>query len=214
MKNYLLLLLILGISCAYQGIDVSAWQGDINWSTVAQYKNFAIICAGYGIGNNDSYFETNYQNAKAAGVRVGAYWKSYAITIGDAQQEAYSAINALKGKQFEWPIYYNFEEQSILDTGNANANAKAFCEILEANRYYCGVYASASALSTYFDFDVKEQYTIWVSHWDVYQPTYYGDYGVWQYKDGTVPGISGQVNLDYGYIDFGPFMKSHSLNGY
>ena len=214
MKYYLLLLLILGISCAFQGIDVSKWQGDINWSTVAQNNHFAIIRAGYGIGNIDNYFETNYQKAKAAGVRVGAYWYSYADSTSDAQQEAYSVINALKGKRFEWPIYYDIEEQSIFGAGIASDIANSFCGILEANKYYCGIYASASALDSYFDSYVKERYTIWVAHWDVSRPSYSGAYGLWQYKVGTTPGVNGQVDLDYGYIDFEPVMKEFGLNGY
>ena len=136
MKFYLLVLLFLGISCAFQGIDVSTWQSYITWSTVAQNNHFAIIRAGYGIGNIDNFFEYNYQQAKAAGVKVGAYWYSYASSTSAAVQEANSVVNALRGKQFEWPIYYDVEEQSIFTAGIASAITKAFCEVLEANKYY------------------------------------------------------------------------------
>ena len=214
MKYYLFALLILGISCVFQGLDVSVWQNYINWPTVAQYNHFAIIRAGYGIGYVDSYFETNYQNAKAAGVKVGAYWYSYAGSTNDAVQEAYSVINTLRGKQFEWPIYYDIEEQSIFNAGIASAIAKAFCQVLEANKYYCGIYSSASSLNSYFDSYVREKFTIWVAHWDAAQPSYYGPYGLWQYRVGTTPGVNGQVDLDYGYIDFEPVMKQYGLNGY
>ena len=88
MKFYLIALLFLGISCAFQGIDVSTWQSYITWSTVAQNNHFAIIRAGYGIGNIDNFFEYNYQQAKAAGVKVGAYWYSYASSTSAAVQEA------------------------------------------------------------------------------------------------------------------------------
>ena len=99
MKFYLLVLLFLGISCAFQGIDVSTWQSYITWSTVAQNNHFAIIRAGYGIGNIDNFFEYNYQQAKAAGVKVGAYWYSYASSTSAAVQEVNSVVNALRGKQ-------------------------------------------------------------------------------------------------------------------
>ena len=181
---------------------------------VAQNNHFAIIRAGYGIGNIDNFFEYNYQQAKAAGVKVGAYWYSYASSTSAAVQEANSVVNALRGKQFEWPIYYDVEEQSIFNAGIASAITKAFCQVLEANKYYCGVYSSASALNSYFDSYVKSQYTIWVAHWDAVTPAYSGPYGLWQYKVGYTPGVSGQVDLDYGYIDFEPVMKQYGLNGY
>ena len=214
MKVYILLLLVFSAYCAFTGIDVSTYQGNIAWGTVAQNNHFAIIRAGYGFGHIDDYYETNYANAKAAGVKVGAYWYSYAGSTSDAVQEANYVVQALKGKQFEWPIYYDIEEQSIFSAGIASAIAKAFCEVLEANKYYCGIYSSASALNSYFDSYVKEKFTIWVAHWDVDRPSYYGAYGLWQYKVGYTAGVSGQVDLDYGYIDFEPVMKQNHLNGY
>ena len=214
MKVSLIFFLFIGISCAFTGIDVSTYQNYITWPTVAQYKHFAIIRAGYGFGHIDDYYQTNYQNAKAAGVKVGAYWYSYASSTSDAVQEANYCVQALKGKQFEWPIYYDIEEKSIFNAGIASAIAKAFCEVLEANKYYCGIYSSASALNSYFDSYVKEKFTIWVAHWDADVPAYKGAYGVWQYKVGYAEGISGQVDLDYGYIDFEPIMKQYGLNGY
>ena len=214
MKVYILLLLVFSAYCAFTGIDVSTYQGNIAWGTVAQNNHFAIIRAGYGFGHIDDYYETNYANAKAAGVKVGAYWYSYAGSTSDAVQEANYVVQALRGKQFEWPIYYDIEEQSIFSAGIASAIAKAFCEVLEANKYYCGIYSSASALNSYFDSYVKEKFTIWVAHWDVDRPSYYGAYGLWQYKVGYTAGVSGQVDLDYGYIDFEPIMKENGLNGY
>ncbi len=145
---------------------------------------------------------------------MGAYWYSYAASASDAVQEANYAIKALKGKQFEWPIYYDIEEKSIFNAGIQNAIAKAFCEVLEANKYYCGIYSSASALNNYFNDYTKTKFTIWVAHWDVDVPSYKGSYGLWQYKVGYTTGVSGQVDLDYGYIDFEPIMKEKGLNGY
>ena len=151
MKLVTILLLFLGISCYYQGIDVSTWQDYIDWPSVSQSVYFSIIRAGYGTGGFDDFFEYNYQNAKANGVKVGAYWYSYAKSVSDAVQEANSFIQALKGKQFEWPVYYDIEEQSIFEAGIANDIAKAFCDVLEANKYYCGIYYSTYFLDTYFD---------------------------------------------------------------
>ena len=214
MKTILFIILILNISCIYEGIDVSKYQNTIDWPTVAQNKYFAIIRAGYGFGHIDNFYEHNYEQAKAAGVKVGAYWYSYAGSVSDAEQEANYVVQALKGKQFEWPIYYDIEEKSIFEAGIANDIAKAFCNILEANKYYCGIYCSTYYLNTYFNDDVKNRYTIWLAHWDVDVPTYKGDYKVWQYTKGTVPGINGDCDLDKGYLDFEPVMKENGLNGY
>ena len=213
MKIVAILLLFLGISCYYQGIDVSTWQSYIDWPTTAQHTYFAIIRAGYGIGGYDDFFQYNYENAKANGVKVGAYWYSYASSVNDAVQEANSIIQALAGKQFEWPIYYDIEEQSIFDAGIASDIARAFCNVLEQNRYYCGIYSSTYTFNTYFDNDVKTRYTIWLAHWDVDVPSYDGPSDVWQYTVGQMPGI-GDCDLDRGYLDFEPVMKQNHLNGY
>ena len=214
MKIVAILLLFLGISCYYQGIDVSTWQSYIDWPTTAQHTYFAIIRAGYGIGGYDDFFQYNYENAKANGVKVGAYWYSYASSVNDAVQEANSIIQALAGKQFEWPIYYDIEEQSIFDAGIASDISRAFCDVLEANKYYCGIYSSTNAFDNYFDDDVKTRYTIWLAHWDVEVPTYKGEYDVWQYGSAPVSGIGDDVDVDKGYLDFEPIMKQYGLNGY
>lgn len=214
MKSILLLALFISISCYFQGIDVSTYQDNIDWYTVAENNHFAIIRAGYGFGHIDDFYQRNYQNAKAAGVKVGAYWYSYASSINDAIEEANYFVQALAGKQFEWPVYYDIEERSIFNLGIASDIAKAFCDVLERNRYYCGIYSSTNAFDNYFDDYVKQRYTIWLAHWDVDVPSYQGRYDVWQYHVGTTPGISGQCDLDRGYLDFEPVMKENGLNGY
>ena len=214
MKLILFISLLLVISCEHYGIDVSTWQGDIDWPTVAENNYFAIIRAGYGNGNEDNYFEQNYSGAKDAGVRVGAYWYAYATSTDDAANEAYGCVSVLGGRSFEWPIYYDIEEQDIFDAGVASDIARTFCGILEDSGYYCGVYSSKSALENYFDDDVRSSYTIWLAQWDVPSPTYEGSYDIWQYTVGSTPGVSGDCDLDVGYFDFEPIMKKYHLNGF
>ena len=214
MKPIILLLLFIGISCEFKGIDISTYQKRVDWTTVAQNNHFVIIRAGYGLGHIDKLYETHYANAKANGLKVGAYWFAYATSVSVAQQEAHHAVQALQGKQFEWPIYYDIEDKRIFSAKVQNDIAKAFCEILEANKFFCGIYSGASHLNHNFDDYVKTKFTIWVAHWGVEKPSYKGDYGVWQYKVGKEPGVSGDCDLDKGYIDFEPIMKKNGLNGF
>lgn len=103
-----------------KGIDVSVWQGDIDFAKVkANGIDFVIIRAGYGklTSQKDKYFEQNYSRAKAAGLHVGAYWYSYAQSADDAKKEAQTCISVLKGKQFDYPVYFDIEEKSQLNKG-------------------------------------------------------------------------------------------------
>ena len=215
MKTILFFFLVIGISSlTLQGIDVSVYQKSINWPVVAQNKHFAIIRAGYGNNGIDTYWETNYKGAKNAGVKIGAYWYSYAASVDDAKSEANAFVKALRGKKFEWPVYYDIEEDSIFKANLQDKIAKAFCDILESNKYYCGIYTGAYVLNHNFNAETKRRYTIWVAHWDVSKPSYNGNYDVWQKKVGTSPGISGACDLDEGYTNFEPIMKQNHLNGY
>lgn len=209
-------LLSFAMSIKVAGLDVSTWQGTgINWNSVkSSGRDFAIIRGGYGTGNIDNTFEVNYQNAHAAGVDLGFYWYSYASNGAQATGEANSILSILSGKKFEYPIYYDIEEQSIFSSGNTNQIAKNFCAVLEQHKYFCGIYSSKSQLDSYFSSEVKNRYSIWVAQWSS-SCTYSGPYGIWQYSStGSVPGISGNVDLDYAYEDFPTIMKQAHLNGY
>ena len=103
-----------------KGIDVSVHNGNIDWNRVKSAGiDFAILRAGYGrvASQKDEKFEANYAGAKAAGVPVGAYWYSYATTPDEAKLEAEVCVSILRGKQFEYPIWFDLEERSALNTG-------------------------------------------------------------------------------------------------
>ena len=204
-----------------KGIDVSKWQGNVAWNTVKNSKkvDFAIIRAGYGKESSqiDRNFESYYSGCKKAGIPVGAYWYCYATDVEGAEQEAKVCIAALKGKQFEYPIYYDIEEKATLNTGkqNVSAIAKTFCEALEKAGYFVGIYSMKSALDSYFTDEVKKKYTVWLAHVGVSESSYSGAYDMWQYSwKGTVEGISGDVDLDYCYKDFPKIIKEAGLNGF
>ncbi|MCM1530395.1 MAG: D-Ala-D-Ala carboxypeptidase family metallohydrolase [Alistipes sp.] len=202
-----------------KGIDVSAHNGNIDWQKVKSSGiDFAILRAGYGklVSQKDKQFENNYSGAKAAGVPVGAYWYSYATTPDEARLEAEVCISILKGKQFEFPIFFDQEEKATLDTGKANCSAmiRAFCDVLEAAGYWVGLYTSRSALSTHIEDDIKTRYALWVAEWGS-KLNYSGSVGIWQYSGkGSVNGISGDVDLDTAYVDYPAKVKAAGLNGY
>lgn len=202
-----------------KGIDVSVHNGAIDWKKVkADGVEFAILRAGYGrvASQKDSRFEENYAGAKAAGIPVGAYWYSYAVTVEEARLEAEVCLSIIKGKQFEFPIWFDQEEQKTFNTGKANCSAivRAFCEVLEKAGYWVGLYTSRSFLASHIEDDIKTRYALWVAEWNS-KLNYSGDVGIWQRSEkGSVCGINGNVDLDIGYKDYPSMIKAKGLNGF
>ncbi len=178
--------------------------------------DFAIIRAGYGreLSQKDTRFEENYKNAKAAGIPIGAYCYSYAMSEDEARLEADVFLSVIKGKQFEFPIYYDVEEKKQFNLGKEKVSAimRVFLEKVESAGYFVGLYGSASSLKTHTADDIKNRYTIWLAHW-VNQTNYSGSYALWQYSDkGSVSGIIGNVDLDICTTDFPAIIKTNGLN--
>jgi GH25 family lysozyme M1 (1,4-beta-N-acetylmuramidase) len=202
-----------------KGIDVSVHNGNIDWNNVKSAGiEFAILRAGFGRleKQKDEKFEQNYAGAKAAGIPVGAYWYSYAMTPEEAELEADVFLKVIKGKQFEMPVYFDLEEKKQFDLGKEKVSAimRAFLEKVEKAGYFVGLYGSASSLTTHTADDIKSHYTIWLAHW-VNQTNYSGAYAVWQYSEkGHVDGINGNVDLDICYKDFPTIIKGKGLNGW
>ena len=202
-----------------KGIDVSVHNGNIDWNKVkADGIEFAILRAGFGRleKQKDEKFEQNYAEAKAAGIPVGTYWYSYAMSPEEAELEANVFLKVIKGKQFEMPVYFDLEEKKQFDLGKEKVSAimRAFLERVESAGYFTGLYGSASPLFTHTADDIKSHYTIWLAHW-VDRTNYSGAYAVWQYSEkGKVDGISGNVDLDICYKDFPTIIKGKGLNGF
>ncbi len=199
------------------GIDVSKWQGTINWNSVASHNHgdFAILRA-YCYGK-DTTFETNYAGAKAAGVPVGAYCFIYGTTTSAVQAEVNGLIAAISGKQFEYPIYIDVEDAdtyaSVGRQTTTNLVAMA-CKMLEDAGYYAGVYTYTSFSNSYIYMSQLSAYTTWIAD---YRSSlgYTGAHDMWQYScTGSVSGISGDVDLNYSYLDFPTIIKSIGINGY
>lgn len=220
-----------------KGIDVSSYQGDIDFTQVKNAgMDFVIIKAGEWDHTVDK-FEENYAAAKAAGLHVGFYWFCDGETLDEISAEADACIAALEGKQFDFPIYMDLENQAQYDLGKEFCSdaVRLFCGKLEKAGYYPGLYTSTSTLNDLIEDDIKRKYTIWVADWRGYCG-YDGEYGMWQYGVGYVPGINGitdlniiefgtdtdypgsvvpdGVDLDFAYEDFPSVIIPNGLNNY
>lgn len=204
----------------YKGIDVSRFQGTIDWTKVKNAGiEFVMIRAGYGkyADQVDANFKTNIAGAQKAGIDCGVYWYSYALNTSDALAEAKTCYNTIKGYKLSYPVAFDIEESSqmALTTTQVSNITKVFCEYLESQNYYVSVYSFASMLKDKMNSSVLTSYDIWVAHINVSAPNYSGNYGMWQYSHtGSVNGISGNVDLDYSYKYYPAIMKNKKLNGY
>lgn len=196
-----------------KGIDISYCQTQVTWSEVT--AEFVIVKAGQR-DFTDPMFESHYKGAKSRGIPVGAYWYLDALTVEDAQKEADAFIQRLSGKQFEYPVFLDLENESQFQLGKKKVSEliRAFLERVEKAGYWVGLYMSKSQLENYVDDDIKIRYCIWLAQWDVSKPTYGGAYGIWQYKVGKAAGIKGDCDLDYSYVDYPAQIKAKGLNGY
>lgn len=203
----------------FRGIDVSKWQGNIDWKRVkASGVDFAILRVGYGSSpsQKDGTFEDNYKNAKAVGMPVGAYHYSYAKDVAGAQREAQTFLEWVKGKQFEYPVVFDIEENVVYNMGKNTVSEiiKAFCSIVESAGYYVCVYTNKNWLDNVVSDEVKGKYDTWLAQWTS-APSYSGPFGMWQYSSsGTVDGISGRVDMNIAYKNYPEIIKRKKLNGW
>lgn len=125
-------------------VDVSKHQGAVNWSALSNSVDGAIIRAGYGkeISQKDPFFEQNYQQAKAAGLPVGAYWYSYATSVAAAVEEAKVCLEVLDGKQLDLPLYFDQEEQRTPENIRTECAVAFLDYIKQHSEYVRGFYAS------------------------------------------------------------------------
>lgn len=189
------------------GIDISEWQGHVNFQAVkASGVKFVLIRAGYGrsASQEDRYFAEHYAQAKSAGLQVGAYWYSYAVSPADAANEARACLTVLGNRHFDFPIYFDLEEQWQFRQGRSFCDSlvKSFCSVLEQHGCYAGLYISRSPLQTYISSVIAQRYAIWVAEYGS-RCNYNGSYGIWQHSStGSVPGVNGSCDLDYAFIDY------------
>lgn len=189
------------------GIDVSVFQGDIDWEAVAADGiEFAMIRVGYrsitdGEIRMDDQFKKNLNGAKEAGLDVGVYFFSQARNVDEAVKEAKYVIRHVRGKGISLPIAYDMEylegdRISDLSAHQRTRAADAFCSIVEQNGYPAMIYGNPTWFSESIEKEYLEQYPTWLAHYTDHSD-YAGSYTMWQYSEkGKVKGIRKKVDLN------------------
>ncbi len=199
-----------------RGIDVSGYNGTIDWTAVKNSGiSFVIIrCGfrGYTKGGLilDSKYQSYIQGATSAGLKVGLYLFSQAVNEAEAVEEASLCVNLAQGYKISYPIFIDSEyangarsgRADKLDKASRTAVCKAFCETIKSAGYTPGVYASKSWFYDKLDAGQLSSYKIWLAHYTS-QTDYSGRYDMWQHTDkGSVNGIKGNVDLDISYLGY------------
>ena len=153
-------------------VDISEFQQGIDFNKMKNDGIKAVIIrAGYGreSSQKDSMFESHYRNAKAAGLKIGVYWYSYADSAGDAEKEAKACLECINNKSLDMPIYYDLEDNSQTKLGKAKLTeiAERFCKTIKKSNYRAGVYANLNWFNNYLDYDkLKKKYSIWLAQYN------------------------------------------------
>ena len=198
---------------AIPGIDVSYYQQDIDWNAVAEAgMKFAMIRVGYrgysqGNLRLDDRFEVNLQGALEAGLKVGVYFFSQAVTAEEAREEARFLLSAIAGREVSYPVVFDWEP--ILGQENVRTRqiegaaltelAQAFCQEVEAAGYQGMVYFNQEQGYLQYDLSQLKEYGFWLAQYNS-TPDFYYQVDLWQYSHtGTVPGIQGAVDLNLAF---------------
>lgn len=194
-----------------KGIDVSTWQGQIDWEKAKADIDFAIVRIGFGTGTRDNTAKRNIQELNRLGIPYGVYYFSYAYTEEMARKEAKNTIAYLKefGAEPSYPVYFDWEGDSrdyakkqgvTVSNDLLRKMTVAFCDEIKAAGYYPGIYTNPSYIKNYYGTEIFKTYDLWLAHWAT-KPAY--DANVWQYSDqGTVAGINGRVDMNNCYVDY------------
>ena len=186
-----------------RGIDVSNFQGTIDWNQVkAAGIEFAILKVGPVYGKPDSTFERNATECERLGIPYGVYYYSYARSVADANKEADRTLAWLGGHHPSLPVYYDLEDNYILQDPNFSKDklaqiAQTFCNRMEAVGFKSGIYANLNWFNNYLNSPSLSGYDHWVAQYN-WRCDYAGSYSFWQYSSsGNVPGVNGRCDMNY-----------------
>ncbi|MDR0992069.1 MAG: glycoside hydrolase family 25 protein [Ruminococcus sp.] len=216
-----------GFVTSYTGIDVSRHNGDIDWEAVAADGiDFAIIRVGYrgyseGVMQDDSKFTENIEGALAAGIPVGVYYYSQAISVNEAREEAAYVVEKIAPYEITYPVVFDveiteagedgdFPRQNEISGSDLTDVANAFCEHIRDAGYTPMIYANLRMAYLKLDMRRLAGWDFWISEWrdEEHDPSFYYDYQIWQYaSDGQVAGIDGDVDMNICFAHYEDLIK-------
>lgn len=198
-----------------KGIDVSVWQGVIDWKRVKESGiQFAIIRSSSG-PRVDKMFDYNITEASKAGILVGVYHYCYALNPEEAREEARHFIETIKPYRIDYPVMFDFEDNTQANLGREMLTdiAEAFLSEVKNAGYYPMIYSYRNWLENNLDMDRLSEYEVALAEWNVAVPKYTRPYGIWQYScKGKVSGIEGDVDLDVCYRDYAKIIREGGFN--
>lgn len=188
-----------------RGVDVSNWQGTIDWTKVkASGISFAILKVGPVYGQVDAQFQRNASECERLGIPYGVYYYTYARSTSEANTDATRTLTWLAGHKPSLPVYYDVEDDWILKDPSFSRSkltqiVQTFCNRISASGYTPGIYANLNWFNNYLNDSSLSKYDHWVAHYSS-ACGYKGSYSFWQYSSsGSVPGISGSADMNYAY---------------
>ena len=205
-----------GKKISHLGVDLSEYQGEVDFAAMKKAGvEFVMLRIGgqyYGDDGGiyeDKLFESNYQAAKAAGLKVGAYFFSQAINAEDAAKEANFTVQKLNGRSLDYPIGFDWENIAEEDARTDRVTgdeltliAESFCDTVTQAGYKAIVYSNTSQMLIMYDFETMKDYDFWLADYRDF-PTMYYKFDMWQYtKDGKIDGVEGTVDLNLSFTDF------------
>ncbi|MBR2047375.1 MAG: glycoside hydrolase family 25 protein [Oscillospiraceae bacterium] len=206
-------LLTCTAGAALPGVDVSAHQGAVDWELVRESGiQFAMIRLGYrGYTNGgiyyDEYARDNLRGAREAGLEIGAYFYSQALTVEEAREEARLCLEVLEGMPLELPVVYDWEYVSQeartgqMDRQTLTDCARAFCDAIEASGYEAMIYFNPALTESLLDLEALTDYDWWLAMYSG-EMTFPHAVEMWQYTaSGTIPGIEGDVDVNLLFVE-------------
>ena len=195
------------------GIDVSKWNGNIDWNAVKNSGvSYVIIRCGYrgsttGALIEDPKFRTNIQGASKAGIKVGIYFFTQAVNEVEAVEEASMVLGLIKGYNISFPVFLDVESSGGradgISASTRTAVCKAFCQTIQNSGYKAGVYANKTWFNEKIETPSLTGYKIWLAQYAAAPSYSRTKYDMWQYSSkGSVPGISGNVDMNTSYMGY------------
>lgn len=209
---------------ATYGLDLSQHNGEQDFNLIKRRSNdFVILRAGYGwsVDQKDPMFDQYYNQAKAAGLKVGAYWYSYARNVIEAQKEAACFLEVVRGKKFEMPLYIDMEDADGWKAANGNPSgamqakvANVFMQAVQDAGYYAGIYASTSWFNGFLA-GLSDKFTRWEANWGFNDGSDHGGTSAPVHQYTSVYAIgNNKYDRNVCYVDFESAIRRFGLNGF